>query len=541
LYVCGEIDFEDLFDGDLWCFDLREHVWKAYTTKGDIPWSREKISSLIIQENLYIFASYETQENSVFVLNLNSLEWKRPHRLINSLLNKGDIHGKHLFIAERWTENPRLSYWNIRTNRWSTFDFQSIGQMGNIIVYKDSLVAFGRDVDDKFFMASFNLDTLDLEGKMSPQGKRWASLFMNQRESDVAFKVQDKILPAHKERLIQKSKYFKNLFNSGMIESRQEIIEFPDCEYIVFQEFMRFIYYDKVRLDIDLAFKLFRFADKHLQHDLEDKCLGFLSDSVSFNTVYKILDFAFEQSLNPLQTLCEHFCLLNLNMSNVLGLVKYLNKQNNQDFDQEKSLRDEVLNLLLIRNYIKICQNQEQKQNIQFYEEFIIKNIEPNSIIRISEFIWDDRYQDLRIHPWSNSAEMKESRVIFEQATLKVKHAVFEFIQRNFKKVHAQRTRKHLPADLFVDYAAHLTEKINEYEKEANRSLEIKEKKQRISKKSKKDENIENQHGDQNDEESGKKKAKRGRKRKEPVQDESLEESPTLKQTKKTPVLKENK
>jgi len=37
---------------------------------------------------------------------------------------------------------------------------------------------------------------------------------MNEAESDIMFKIQDKAIPAHKQILIQKSKYFANLFNS---------------------------------------------------------------------------------------------------------------------------------------------------------------------------------------------------------------------------------------------------------------------------------------------------------------------------------------
>ncbi len=75
------------------------------------------------------------------------------------------------------------------------------------------------------------------------------ALFMNKGGSDIQFKVQDKIIPAHKQILILKSKYFAGLFNStyimkfslillgGMIESRQEIIEINGCEFPVFQGF----------------------------------------------------------------------------------------------------------------------------------------------------------------------------------------------------------------------------------------------------------------------------------------------------------------
>jgi len=60
---------------------------------------------------------------------------------------------------------------------------------------------------------------------------------MNEIEADVniTFKIEGKAISAHKTILIQRSRYFANLFKSGMIESRQEIIEVQDCEYHVFK------------------------------------------------------------------------------------------------------------------------------------------------------------------------------------------------------------------------------------------------------------------------------------------------------------------
>ncbi len=60
---------------------------------------------------------------------------------------------------------------------------------------------------------------------------------MSEEESDISFKIDDQIIPAHKKILIPRSRYFANLFNSGMAESKQQVIEINDCEYHVFQGF----------------------------------------------------------------------------------------------------------------------------------------------------------------------------------------------------------------------------------------------------------------------------------------------------------------
>ncbi len=58
---------------------------------------------------------------------------------------------------------------------------------------------------------------------------------MSENESDITFKIQNKIIHVHKKVLIEKSRFFSNLFNSGMIESRLEVIDIEDYEFDVFQ------------------------------------------------------------------------------------------------------------------------------------------------------------------------------------------------------------------------------------------------------------------------------------------------------------------
>jgi len=73
---------------------------------------------------------------------------------------------------------------------------------------------------------------------------------MNEEESDIKFKVQEEILPAHKKVLINKSRFFAGLFKSkrlfnlsklifvslgGMAETKQDVIEIKDCDFVVFR------------------------------------------------------------------------------------------------------------------------------------------------------------------------------------------------------------------------------------------------------------------------------------------------------------------
>jgi len=66
--------------------------------------------------------------------------------------------------------------------------------------------------------------------KSAAEEQYFSSLFMSETDSDIAFKVEGKIFPAHKRILMKRSQYFEKLFNSGMVESKQDVIEIKDCE-----------------------------------------------------------------------------------------------------------------------------------------------------------------------------------------------------------------------------------------------------------------------------------------------------------------------
>jgi len=49
---------------------------------------------------------------------------------------------------------------------------------------------------------------------LSEEQQNLKALFMSEKESDIKLKVQGQVIPAHKEVLIQKSRFFSGLFHS---------------------------------------------------------------------------------------------------------------------------------------------------------------------------------------------------------------------------------------------------------------------------------------------------------------------------------------
>ncbi len=70
---------------------------------------------------------------------------------------------------------------------------------------------------DDFIEINIFID-IGLNPEETEEDKRFKSLFMNKEGSDVTLKVQDQEIPAHKEVLIKRSKYFAGLFNSNKRE-----------------------------------------------------------------------------------------------------------------------------------------------------------------------------------------------------------------------------------------------------------------------------------------------------------------------------------
>jgi len=507
-----------------WCYDLNKQTWNLCSTSGEGPRSGKNPSSFIIEDNLYIYGteSHDPDKNKnifVFVLNLNSMKWTQLAQKENFFHDKaksqklhGDISQGNLLILEENiisnddSQNNTLCCWNIASNSWSTFEVQRIEldhSFGNPLVYKNSLFILGKN-KSQLSLAILNLENLDLPVQKLPEEEEeeehLSSLFMNENESDITFKIQDKIIPAHRSILAQKSRYFANLFNSGMIESRQQVIEIPDCEYDVFQEFVRFLYLNKVEFEINRVIKLFILADKYLQNDLRDKCITLLMNNLNFENIDAVLDFAHQQDLHDLKNWCIEF-LIRIDLNKIFGLIQYLYRQQNKPevFEDHLKLSSQAFKLV-IQNYGNIC--QRERDHVRFFENFLIENISLQTISEFAEFISDD-----------SSYNQKN----FEQDTLNLKEAIFSFVQENLKEIKRLGINKNFKGDFLTDFGIYMIEKLSKYEEQVIKPIEGKQ---------------DNSEGEFQSVES--ELVKRGQKRKEPILDESSEGNPELKKTKKT-------
>jgi len=353
--------------------------------------------------------------------------------------------------------------WNIETNCWKTFEVQSNikrnePKAGNLLVF-DELLLTCKGNSERLILSFFNLDTFALPYVLPPEEKRLRTLFMNQQESDIAFSIQGKIIPAHKQILTQKSRYFANPFNSGMIESRQDIIDIQDCDFLVFQEFLRYIYVEEFKLDIDDALKLLTLADKYLQDDLYEKLMNSVKYHLSFKNIYKILDFACEKNILDLKKSCLKWLQIKLKIDNTSELIKYLDDQKRKPEPDQDILKlyDEVLDFVIVR-YVQISQNYQD--HIQFYEDFLIKNLQVDIILKIIKLI----FQNNPTQPIINKSlggrltqgQINKETSAFESKAMTLRNAVFTFVEKNFEAIKSKKIDLEFPTAFYSEFVSYL-------------------------------------------------------------------------------------
>jgi len=97
--------------------------------------------------------------------------------------------------------------------------------------------------------------------------------FTNEKDSDVSFLVDGKVVRAHRYILSARSDYFESMFHSGMVEASSDEIQIKDCDVDLFSTMIKFLYTDVPPEEIDeIATKLLPLADQFLVPKLKYLC-----------------------------------------------------------------------------------------------------------------------------------------------------------------------------------------------------------------------------------------------------------------------------
>ena len=152
-----------------------------------------------------------------------------------------------------------------------------------------------------------------------------------------------------------------------------------------------------------------------------------------------------------LKSLCAKFFHDKLNFEILHGLMQYLDKQqHNPDFakDMLDLLRNEAINFIL-KNYPQIC--QEHQTNLEFYENFLIRNIALDTLVLLTSFIYGPENSQ-NIEKKRTDGSHNEQREIPRQGTRNCKSlgGYFELCLAKFQKTWARENQSAVAKSLLA-------------------------------------------------------------------------------------------
>ena len=197
--------------------------------------------------------------------------------------------------------------------------------------------------------------------------------------SDVKFRVDGKIIPAHKLLLAAKSPAFNVMFCGELVE--QDHVNLPDCEYEGMLEFLRFLYTEEVDLSGMNVMQVLYLAEKYMVPSLTKRCNIFLNSNLDTSNVFSVLKHADLFSNDHLASDCWYF--VDKHAKDILSSAEFFSIERSV---LEKFVARDMLNveeLVLFKAVdcwaVKECERQnlevEGPVKRQLLEEEIIKSV----------------------------------------------------------------------------------------------------------------------------------------------------------------------
>jgi len=254
---------------DMQVLDLNTLTWRKIEANGTTPGPRHGANLVAIDNKIYLFGGTTPENqfsNDIFVYNIKTNTWK-----------KQETSGQVL--------SPR--------------------KYGSAVAWKSDVVVWGGRTQEDTLSEIFVLDL--------NYNKR---LLFQTDSADLIFKVAGQEIPAHKEILYEKCKFFKNMFDSGMAESHDNTIEVPDSNIKVFKAMLSWIYLseDGLELTPEIAEDLLELSDKYLLIKLRDKCVKYLLKDLKPEKIPQYLEISERLEITHLEESLLSYALENLEM-----------------------------------------------------------------------------------------------------------------------------------------------------------------------------------------------------------------------------------
>ncbi|XP_076270012.1 uncharacterized protein LOC143202398 [Rhynchophorus ferrugineus] len=127
--------------------------------------------------------------------------------------------------------------------------------------------------------------------------------FRNQKFVDCTFLIENKEVKAHKLVLASKSVVFEKMLFGDLAS---DLIVLDDAEANEFNQMLEFVYTDQISFtSMSNAWSMFYLARKYLLDDLVEKCMKYISDNLTINTL--VLSYEYSELYN--ETELKNQCL----------------------------------------------------------------------------------------------------------------------------------------------------------------------------------------------------------------------------------------
>jgi len=251
------------------------------------------------KENVVSFDSEIRRHSDVFPLNYYFFQYQFANGKLYGFIHSDTVDPNY----------ETLHIYDMKTNIWEKHeiagktpqvDAPSVNMNGSVIILDNCLYLLEgrRNRVQCLSLGSLSSVTEEIiKPKFkSPEPSKLSSLlknFLSQApHHDITFEVESELIPAHKWWLTQRSKYFANMFSSGMLETQSDKIVISDVKATTFKAFLEFLYSDQIDLDEELAFDLIQQADKYSIPDLKRLCEECLSVYISPDNCARIANLA---------------------------------------------------------------------------------------------------------------------------------------------------------------------------------------------------------------------------------------------------------
>ncbi|EGG17941.1 hypothetical protein DFA_08942 [Cavenderia fasciculata] len=379
IYVFGGYDSHTP-NNDLWQYDVQLGTWKVVSSTLSTAPPRYAHSANLFEDKMYVYGGYSKKGylRDLHTYDFTKEEWK--------LIPTGDTPPKrrrHQSVVVDTDGRPR------------------------ILLYGGSYIScLYNDLWEYVFPSKVHIPC----DQLVPD---FLTLFNNAEEyfSDIAFVVEGKRIPAHRNILSVRSNYFKSLFTNGLKESFEKDIIIKDEKYDDFIALIRFIYTgDEGYVNLENCMGLLHLSDCYLISRLKIVCEAKATEGIAIDTVVTLFKQADFYKLTKLRQICIAFiaknhkeCLatgmLTTLESSVLLEIMYLALDQHGLANQDREFPQERLNVHLIMHshddagWLKTFEEYYQDQ-VKSILSSIVKalSIDPKRRFNWSEIIFLERW-----------------------------------------------------------------------------------------------------------------------------------------------------